>query len=251
MSVTIVIPAKNEEKNLGKLLSDIKKQTLQPKAVIVADAKSTDKTRAIAKKYGCKVVPGGLPGVGRNRGARGAKTDYLLFLDADVRLPDTTFIETSITQMQKRKLDAATVNNLPGWTGEENALQRTWLRFMHFVTNATIRTISLSSAAAIGTCIFFRTEAFHKLKGFDESILWEEDTELVQRARNKGYSFAMLYTSIVASTRRIIDQGYFRFYYNVIKLFVYRLFNGEITSWKTYKKVTGREDYFTFLRFRA
>ena len=84
--ISIVIPAYNEERYLPILLDCIKKQTYKNHEIIVADANSTDSTRQIAKKYGCKVVKGGMPGIGRNNGAKAAKGEMLLFLDADSRI---------------------------------------------------------------------------------------------------------------------------------------------------------------------
>ena len=84
--ISIIIPAYNEEKYLPKLLECIKKQTYKGYEIIVADAGSKDRTGQIAKKYGCKVVKGGMPAVGRNNGAKVAKGNILLFLDADVQI---------------------------------------------------------------------------------------------------------------------------------------------------------------------
>ena len=70
MILSIIIPTYNEEEYLPVLLESIKEQSFDDYEVIVADANSTDKTREIAKEYGCIVVDGGLPAVGRNNGAR-------------------------------------------------------------------------------------------------------------------------------------------------------------------------------------
>jgi len=72
MKVSIIIPALNEEKTLPVLLDSIKAQDFSDYEVIVADANSKDRTREIAAEYGCRVVDGGLPAVGRNAGAGGA-----------------------------------------------------------------------------------------------------------------------------------------------------------------------------------
>ena len=85
--LSIIIPTLNEEKYLPPLLDSIKKQDYKDYEVIVADAGSKDKTVEIAKKYGCKVVKGGLLPAGRNRGAEASKGDLLLFLDSDIILP--------------------------------------------------------------------------------------------------------------------------------------------------------------------
>ena len=104
--ISIIIPTFNEEKYLPKLLNCIKKQTYKNYEVIIADANSKDKTKAIAKKYGCKTVKGGLPAVGRNNGAKIAKDGILLFLDADVQF-DKNFLENAVKEMKTRNLDAA------------------------------------------------------------------------------------------------------------------------------------------------
>lgn len=69
--LSIIVPALNEEKYLPILLSQIKKQNFNSDSeIIVADAGSKDKTVEIARNYGCKIIPGGLPARGRNEGAK-------------------------------------------------------------------------------------------------------------------------------------------------------------------------------------
>ncbi len=111
--LSIIIPTLNEEKYLPLLLESIKGQNFKGEyEVIVADADSKDKTIEIAKNYGCKIIPGGLPAKGRNEGAKEAKGDLLLFLDADVILPGD-FLEKSIKEFQERKLAAASFTLTP------------------------------------------------------------------------------------------------------------------------------------------
>ena len=85
MILSIIIPTYNEEKYLPILLESIKKQSFEDYEIIVADANSTDNTRNIAQEYGCIIVDGGLPAIGRNNGANVAKGDILLFLDSDLK----------------------------------------------------------------------------------------------------------------------------------------------------------------------
>ena len=88
MILSIIIPTYNEEDYLPVLLDSIKEQNFDDYEVLVADANSKDRTREIAEEYGCIVVDGGLPAVGRNNGAKVAKGDILLFLDSDLKLND-------------------------------------------------------------------------------------------------------------------------------------------------------------------
>ena len=53
MKISVIIPARNEEKNIGKLLSSLGKQTYPPHLyeVIVVDDHSTDNTAAVVNNY--------------------------------------------------------------------------------------------------------------------------------------------------------------------------------------------------------
>ena len=108
MTLSIVIPTLNEEKYLSFLLGSIKKQNFQDFEVIVADANSEDKTIEVAKKENCKIVLSGgrLPAKEKNKGALSAKGDVILFLDADIVLPDN-FLRDSLREFKKRNLDIA------------------------------------------------------------------------------------------------------------------------------------------------
>ena len=74
--------------------------------VIIADANSSDNTREIAESYGCTVVDGGLPGVGRNRGAAVAKGELLLFLDSDLELTEG-YLENIVEDFEDLNLGIA------------------------------------------------------------------------------------------------------------------------------------------------
>jgi len=112
MKLSIIIPALNEENNLPGLLNSLKEQSFSDYEIIIADAGSKDGTAAIAKKYGCKIVPGGLPAKGRNEGAKIAKGDILFFLDADTVLPDN-FFEKAIAEFNDRQLELASFCLIP------------------------------------------------------------------------------------------------------------------------------------------
>jgi 4,4'-diaponeurosporenoate glycosyltransferase len=94
-SVSVVIPARNEEANLGRLLESLKRQSPGPMEVIVVDDQSEDGTAAVARRHGCRVLqaadlPPGWAGKPWAcwRGAHEARGDLLLFLDADTFLEE-------------------------------------------------------------------------------------------------------------------------------------------------------------------
>lgn len=91
--VSVLIPARNEEKNLPNLLSSLQSQSYQPFEVIVIDDFSSDKTAEVAESYHATVIKNSpLPEgwTGKNwalwNGYRASQGDIIVFLDADVRL---------------------------------------------------------------------------------------------------------------------------------------------------------------------
>ena len=91
--LSVIVPARNEEKNLERLLESMAHQVRKPSEVIVVDDQSEDATAEVAKRYGCRVIRSGeLPEgwLGKPwacwQGANAAVNDILLFLDSDTNL---------------------------------------------------------------------------------------------------------------------------------------------------------------------
>ena len=90
LKISVIIPARNEEENLARLLPSLQQQEFAPHEIIVVDDHSTDRTGEVARSYGANVVDGkALPEGWHGKpwacqqGAGVAKGDWLLFLDAD------------------------------------------------------------------------------------------------------------------------------------------------------------------------
>jgi glycosyltransferase involved in cell wall biosynthesis len=85
--VSIIIPTYNEEKDIGKCIVSLKKQSYSPKEIIIVDDGSNDKTLEIIKKFQdikiFKQEHGG-PALARNFGAKNSKGKILIFVDADM-----------------------------------------------------------------------------------------------------------------------------------------------------------------------
>lgn len=94
--LSVIIPARNEEKNLPLILGDLKDQVGVSYEVICVDDGSSDQTRAMAEAFGIHVISvrdKPVAWLGKSwacqKGAQAAKGEVLLFVDADVRLgPD-------------------------------------------------------------------------------------------------------------------------------------------------------------------
>lgn len=230
--ITIIIPALNEEEYLPVLLKSVEDQGLKDYEIIVADAGSKDKTRKIAKSFGAKVVKGGLPAAGRNRGAKAAKKELLLFLDADVKLPKD-FLKKTIGEFHKRKLDVATCFYKPQ---SRHLADHAIMNIM----NAWTYLSQFFWPHAIGVCIFAKRDIHNKLNGFDETIKIAEDMDYVNRAGKIG-KFRVLHAHhVLVSMRRYEKKGRLKMILNYLGMLFYRMFRGEIRDNKTFDYEFGK-----------
>ncbi len=230
--LSIIIPTLNEEKHLPLLLESIKKQNFLDYEIIVADAGSKDKTIEIAKKYGCKIVPGGLPAKGKNEGAKIAKGDLILFLDADMVLP-SNFFENFLREFKKRNLD---IVSFPV-TLKGNKFDKLAYGVYNYWARATQK--FLPHAAQV---ILVKKEVHQAVKGFDEEIKLAEDHAYARKAK-KIAKYAFLKTGpVLTSARRFEKDGSVKTCLKFIFAEFYTIFFGPIKSdvfkykFKHYKK---------------
>ncbi|MDR4890453.1 glycosyltransferase family 2 protein [Fredinandcohnia sp. QZ13] len=107
--LSIIIPARNEAHRLPSLLTSLQAQKWKHFDVIVVDDGSVDHTYEIATTYGAKAVksnPIGEMNPGKSNacayGARHAKGEWLLFLDADVQLADQDSLSMILSTFNKQ-----------------------------------------------------------------------------------------------------------------------------------------------------
>lgn len=220
-TLSIVVPTKNEEDYLPRLLRSLKLQTFQPIEVIVADAGSSDRTCEIAKQYDAIVVEGGLPGPGRNRGAEAANGDLVFFFDSDVELIDKDFLKKAIEEFEEKGFDIATCDVLP-LDGNKYDV------FSHRVYNKYVRLIGTRHAHAPGFCLLAKRQFHYQIGGFDEKILFCEDHHYAQRACREGSFGWLSNTSINVSTRRQRRDGRFNMGMKYILAELHMIFLGPI-----------------------
>jgi len=203
MKISVIIPAKNEENYLPTLLEEIEKQANHEPRIetIVAVAPSIDDTIGIARKFGVKVVKGGLPGIGRNAGAKIATGEIFFFLDADVVLSED-FFRNAVSEFSRKNLEIATAQIK---TDSRNIIDRIYFSMYHI-------TILLSkiirAPCAPGACMIVKREKFRASGGFDESLTFSEDAELTRRIAALGARFGILSSCYaIASNRRFVKEG--------------------------------------------
>jgi glycosyltransferase involved in cell wall biosynthesis len=212
--LSIIIPTLDEENYLPLLLESIsrarakgeeedlssspKKQNFNNYEIIIADNNSEDKTVEIARKYGCKIVPGGLPAKGRNEGAKEAKGDLLLFLDADLILPED-FLEKFLKEFKEKNLDIAS-------TDLEFLTDKKIYKIMARLGNLLFRWTQ-NYFPYITECVLVRKDFHQKIGGFDEEIKLLEDIVYVRKARKIGKFEHLSSIKFYTSPRRFEKDG--------------------------------------------
>ena len=204
MKVSVVVPTLNEEEHIGDLLSDLAAQTRRPEEVIVVDGNSSDGTIGVVETFPEIELLVNSPSVSqqRNLGGRKARGDLLVFLDADARLPKT-FFEKFIKRFEKRRLDLA----CPMFRAPDESTHS--IKGVHAFFNVTFIALQKVLPSGSGQCIAVRREIFQKSAGFDTSLTFADDVELIRRL-SKGRRFGVVTEGIFVSDRRFKKYGLWR-----------------------------------------
>ncbi|HBU28241.1 TPA: hypothetical protein DEB00_03975 [Candidatus Uhrbacteria bacterium] len=221
MFVSIVIPAKNEEANLERLLTQLGAQSMRSFEVIVADAFSTDRTREIATSLGAIIVDGGLPGTGRNVGAAAARGDVFVFMDADAVLPSNHFLRDILAELLRKQLDVAAIDILPS--------DGSWLDVLTYrVYNMYVHALGRRLPHAVGTCMLAKRFVHEAIGGFDETITLAEDMHYARLGSMVGEFGILTSHPVYTSMRRWRKEGRLQLTIKFLYGELYMLFKGPI-----------------------
>lgn len=175
--VTIVIPTKNEAKVIERLMKSIKSQSYKNIEIVIVDNNSNDKTVDLARKFTNKVLSKGPErSAQRNFGARHSKGDYLLFLDADMRLTKNV-VKDLVAVVSSEK-------NVGGVVIPERSVATT---FMEQVKAFERSFYNENGDSVTDAARFFDKKVFLKVGGYDETITGPEDWDLPETIQEHGY----------------------------------------------------------------
>jgi len=184
--------------------------------VLVADAGSTDGTREMAMSFAgqlrTEVIPGGLPSAGRNAGAQRAESKYVLFIDADMELKDTTLLRRTLELAERRKLHCVTTNI---WCSQGTLRDHA----LYVGNNIAQYASMLVRPFSTGMFMLFEKAAFDKLGGFHEGALYAEDYLLSKKVAN--WKFGIVNGRIHTTNRRFRNMGHAK----IVGLFLKTMFN--------------------------
>lgn len=208
--LSVIIPALNEEKYIAPTLQSLAEQTCKDFELIVKDGFSTDKTVDIAKEYADLVISKKDISIGdaRNQGARYAKGDVLVFVDADTSL-DKNALELIAQDFDPYDI----VLLLPKFGPREEDMRflpRTKKQLSRFLIGFENYWRKYVDRFCGGMCMPVDSSTFKRLGGFDRRLRCSEDIEISYRLRKVGRVLSDYRVKAYFSIRRFILSGYIK-----------------------------------------
>lgn len=184
--ISIIITSRNEAKVLRRLLRSIIKQTYKKIEIILVDNNSSDLTKKIGLEFTKNVFNYGPErSAQRNFGAKIAKGDYLLFLDADMELSKNVSEECIGVINLNKKIGGIIIP-------ERSIARNFWEKVKAYERSFyNEKGDEVTDAAR-----FFRKSIFDKAGGYDETITGPEDWDLPETIRKLGYGIGRIDTFI-------------------------------------------------------
>ena len=193
--LSFVVPAYNEELLIGRTLAALSEAGAalgEPFEIVVADDASTDRTAAIAREHGARVVPVRHRQIAatRNAGARAATGEWLVFVDAD------TVVTNAVVHgaLEAMRAGAAGGGAAFRFDGRVPLLGHVMVR----IAVPLYRALGLAS----GCFLFCTRRAFETVGGFDERLFAAEEAAM-SRALHGAGRFVVLRESVTTSGRRL------------------------------------------------
>ena len=187
---SVIIPAHNEVKPIASCLESVAAQTRKPYEILVVNNNSTDQTAKMASSFGVRVIDEKNKGAAaaRNAGARIAKGEFLVFLDADCIAPTTHLELIANLIRQYPKIDGFAGpyviqdgGKIVEWITETGLYYWHWFRFIKCI---------FGHQGFSGGNVAIKRSSFLAASGFDETIhdvIDPDDAEFAARLHRLGY----------------------------------------------------------------
>jgi glycosyltransferase involved in cell wall biosynthesis len=214
--ISFIVPTLNEGEHLRKTLEGLKQYTGNGE-IIVSDGGSKDETAKIAREYTDKVLvysgekKQGISG-GRNAGAAAASGEILVFVDADVYIPNINQFFAKVEKIfENQKIVAMTT------------YYRVWPEMATWADKLVFKTVGLlyvlynnvfHVGGSGGELQIIRAAVFRQVGGFDGKIKVGEDNELFWRLAKVGRTHFERSLFIYHTNRRGHQIGWPRLIYD-------------------------------------
>lgn len=183
--ISVIIPCHNEEDTIEESIKSFQQQTLKPFEIIIVDDNSSDNSVEIVKKIKeIKLIKNKSnlgPAAARNRGAKIAKGNYLVFAEVDGKY-SSNYLEKIIPPLKNPKIGGVLSGRRIVWT-DKNSL---FVKFQNLKWALVEKMMDEGKRELIGAWAF-RKKLFSEMRGYNEKYWIGEDVELADRIKLKGY----------------------------------------------------------------
>lgn len=195
--ISVIIMTLNAEKYIKNIIDMLKKQTIVPNEIIVADSQSQDRTVDIAKKNNAKIISikrkefdhGG----SRDFALRESMGDYVLFLTQDAEIGNEKYVENIIRPFNDNKVAMVCGRQIA--KKDATSYERLIREFNYpdkrmTKTNEDIKKLGIKAYYMSDVCSAYRKDIYLKIGGFEHPILTNEDMLIAAKALKNGYKTA-------------------------------------------------------------
>ncbi|MER3410477.1 MAG: hypothetical protein C4306_10395 [Thermoleophilia bacterium] len=197
--VSIIVPTRNAARTIQACLASMRAQTYGDVEIVVVDNGSTDGTLDVAGELAQRVLSAGPErSAQRNAGAAAATGEFLVFIDADMRLSPRVAEEVVAVFRSEASLEALVIPECSVGKG-------LWARCRALEKEVYLGDAAVEAARA------FRREAFEAAGGYDEEIDGGTGTcrsaSSVQAERLGGWAPKLPTTKVASPSRRISPRS--------------------------------------------
>lgn len=198
--VSVVVPTRNDARNLSRLLESLSKSDYRRIEIIVCDYLSNDGTVEIARSSGAKVIQLDKRGVGLATylGTQKAAGDIVVRVDADTTIPSQVIPYVSSVFLENPRVKVAHVGHVYyDSTLLDNIMAFFYDKYWRDVFNTT------------GHFIAFRKDVTERVN-FDPNVIYGDDFDFGARAYKEFGRGAFHYNyrvCVLTSARRIRASG--------------------------------------------
>ena len=205
MSISVIIPTLNAERDLAGLIEKIQAQRVPgPVEIIVVDSESADRTAEIAREAGVKVLSVARKefdhGGTRDMALRESTGDIVIFLTQDAVPANIYFLENLIRPLEDERVAVVTGRQLPksdAFPMEKLVREFNYPSESHIRSEEDVERMGIKAFFCSDVCAAYNRRIYLEIGGFEHPLKTNEDMFYAAEAIRKGYRVAYAADALV------------------------------------------------------
>ena len=198
MSISVIIPTLNAERDLAGLIEKIRAQRVpEPVEIIVVDSESADRTAEIGREAGAKVLSVARKefdhGGTRDMALKTSAGDIVVFLTQDAVPANIYFLENLIRPLEDERVAVVTGRQLPksnAFPMEKLVREFNYPSESHIRSEEDVERMGIKAFFCSDVCAAYNRKIYLAIGGFEHPLKTNEDMFYAAEAIRKGYRVA-------------------------------------------------------------